>query len=387
MAHKLMGMVAALGPAFADFAPGFNPFDRLAGIAGAVAIRLVIYQKSKKAQKYRRDEEYGSARWATPKEISETYTWVLFKMQDWRQGKELPKVQGLILGSTGKKDKVTALIDSDDIHCLMIGASGFGKTAFFLYPNLEYACASGMSFLTLDTKGDFARNYGAIAAECYGYQVAVIDLRNPMRSNSNNFLTLVNQYMDISVKSPQNVAAKAKMEKYARILAKTIISPDGDSSNRGQNAFFMTPPKEIDGKKQERRHIVSVFKLVQDLLEPASGANKGKSQFQVLMSKLPSEHKARWFVDAAVVMKTGTNPMRTRLRLFLDWGITFGEPYRMQEHGQRKVYYADRRELETAILKKYPPPNMGHVPRAAAAQSRSQQTFCETDKDGSSLRT
>ena len=55
--------------------------------------------------------------------------------------------------------------------------------------------------------------------------------------------------------------------------------------------------------------------------------------------------------------------MRTRLRLFLDWGITFGEPYRMQEHGQRKVYYADSRELETAILKEYPPPDMALFPR------------------------
>ena len=61
----------------------------------------------------------------------------------------------------------------------MIGASGVGKTAFFLYPNLEYACASGMSFFASDTKGDLARNYGAIARDCYGYQVAVVDLRNP----------------------------------------------------------------------------------------------------------------------------------------------------------------------------------------------------------------
>ena len=46
LAHKLVGMVAALGPAFADFAPGLNPFDWLTGIAGAVAIRLIVYQKS-----------------------------------------------------------------------------------------------------------------------------------------------------------------------------------------------------------------------------------------------------------------------------------------------------------------------------------------------------
>ena len=104
------------------------------------------------------DGQHGTARWASPKEISQTYTRVLFKVPEWRQGKDLPKVQGLILGSTGKKGKVTALIDKDDIHCLMIGASGVGKTAFFLYPNLEYACASGMSFLALDTKGGATRS-------------------------------------------------------------------------------------------------------------------------------------------------------------------------------------------------------------------------------------
>ena len=54
-----------------------------------------------------------------------------------------------------------------------------------------------------------------------------------------------------------------------------------------------------------------------------------------------------------VVMKTGTHPMRTRLRLFLDWGITFGKPYQTPDHGQRKVYYADRRELEEAIFRRY----------------------------------
>ena len=88
------------------------------------------------------------------------------------------------------------MVDTDDVHCLMIGASGVGKTAYFLYPNLEYACASGMSFLTTDTKGDLYRNYGAIARDYYGYHVAVIDLRNPTRSDGNNMLHLVNTYME-----------------------------------------------------------------------------------------------------------------------------------------------------------------------------------------------
>ena len=284
------------------------------------------------------DGQHGTARWATPKEIQKIYTHVPFRPAEWRAGKNLPKVQGLVLGSQGAKNKITALVDSDDIHCLMIGASGVGKTAFFLYPNLEYACASGMSFLALDTKGDLARNYGTIAKNCYGYQVSVIDLRNPTRSDGNNFLALVNRYMDITGKEPANVAARAKAEKYAKILSKTIINPSGDDANYGQNSFFydaaeglltsvilllaeFLPPKEVDGQIQERRHIVSVFKLVQDLLEPSQV--KGKSQFQLLMGKLPGEHKARWFAGAALnsaeqAMASVLSTVLSRLNSFLD---------------------------------------------------------------------
>jgi len=282
------------------------------------------------------DGQHGTARWATDKEIKQTYAHVPFKVREWRRGQNLPAEQGLILGCKGQPQELTALVDSDDIHCLMIGASGIGKTAFFLYPNLEYACASGMSWLALDSKGDLARNYGTIAKNCYGYNVSVIDLRNPTRSDGNNLLTLVNRYMDIARKDPKNLAARAKAEKYAKILAKTIVNPDGDDSNRGQNAFFydaaeglltsvilmlaefLPPDKE---HPQERRHIVSVFKLVQDLLEPSKV--KGKSHFQLLMGKLPPDHKARWFAGAALnsaeqAMASVMSTVLSRLNAFLD---------------------------------------------------------------------
>lgn len=116
------------------------------------------------------DGQYGTARWATKREIQKTYRHVPFQPELWRKGEHLPRQQGLVLGSLGRKNHVTALVDCDDIHCLMIGASGVGKTAFFLYPNLEYACASGMSYLALDTKGDLARNYGAVASKYYCLQ-------------------------------------------------------------------------------------------------------------------------------------------------------------------------------------------------------------------------
>ena len=57
-----------------------------------------------------------------------------------------------------------------------------------------------------------------------------------------------------------------------------------------------------------------------------------------------------------IVMKTGTHPMRTRLRLFLEWGITFGKPYHVPEKAARKVYYASRAELTSAIYRAFPVP-------------------------------
>ena len=139
------------------------------------------------------DGQHGTARWATTQEIKKSYASVPFDVASWRAGKNLPEVQGLILGSTQRGKQLDALVDRDDVHCLMIGASGVGKTAFFLYPNLEFACASGMSYLALDTKGDLARNYGTIAQKYYGYRVSVVDLRNPTRSDGSNLLTLINR--------------------------------------------------------------------------------------------------------------------------------------------------------------------------------------------------
>ena len=282
------------------------------------------------------DGQHGTARWATPGEIKKTFRSVPFQTALWRKGERLPGTQGLVLGCTGKKGQLTALVDSDDVHCLMIGASGVGKTAFFLYPNLEYACASGMSFFASDTKGDLARNYGAIARDCYGYQVAVVDLRNPTRSDGYNLLTLINHYMDACRRDPADLAARAKAEKYAKILSKTVINPDGE--NFAQNQYFYDaaegvltavilllaeylPPKMIHGELRERRHIVSVFKLVQELLAPS--ILPGKNEFQLLMERLPEEHKARWFSGSALTaadqaMASVMSTVLSRLNTFLD---------------------------------------------------------------------
>lgn len=282
------------------------------------------------------DGQHGTARWATRAEIRSTYVRVPFTPEKWRKqaaqgtqpsdAKNHALPQGIVVGCEGN---TTALIDPGDVHVLMIGAAGVGKTAFWLYPCIEYACASGMSFLSTDTKGDVMRNYGNIAAG-YGYNVSVIDLRNPTRSHGNNLLHLVNKYMDLYKEHPDALLYKAKAEKYAKIIAKTIIQSGMDSGNMGQNAYFYDAAEGLltatillvsEFCEPEKRHIVSVYKIIQELLAPSK--EKGKNQFQQLMALLPDAHKAKWFAGAALntseqAMASVMSTALSRLNAFLD---------------------------------------------------------------------
>lgn len=303
-----------------------------------VTLLAHIYSLNSIKSKTVGDGQHGTARWAIKAEIRKTYQHVPFLPKQWRKqalsgkaptanGKPLP--QGIVVGCTGGKGNTTAMIDTGDVHALMIGAAGIGKTAYWLYPCIEYACASGMSFLSTDTKGDVMRNYGEIA-KGYGYNISVIDLRNPTRSNGNNLLHLVNKYMDLYSANPDELVYKAKAEKYAKIISKTIILSGMDASSFGQNAYFYDAAEGLltatillvaEFCEPSKRHIVSVFKIIQELLAPSK--DKKKNQFQQLMELLPNDHKAKWFAGAALntaeqSMASVMSTALSRLNAFLD---------------------------------------------------------------------
>lgn len=311
---------------------------------GGITLLAHIYNLNHIKSKTVGDGQHGTARWATRAEIVKTYRQIPFTPQKWREQamrretptitplkkgrKEKPVPQGIVVGCRGKKNNTVAMVDTGDVHALMIGAAGVGKTAYWLYPCIEYACASGMSFLSTDTKGDVMRNYGTVAKQ-YGYNVSVIDLRNPMRSNGNNLLHLVNKYMDLYGRTGQLVH-KAKAEKYAKIISKTIILSGMDSASFGQNAYFYDAAEGIltatillvaEFCAPQKRHIVSVFKIIQELLAPSN--RKGKNQFQQLVDLLPNDHKAKWFAGAALntaeqSMASVMSTALSRLNAFLD---------------------------------------------------------------------
>ena len=313
---------------------------------GGVSLLAHVYTLNNIKSKTVGDGQHGSARWATRGEIKKVYKHITFTPDKWREQarngekptyrltnrkksieEELP--QGIIVGCKGGKKKTTAMVDTGDVHALMIGAAGVGKTAYWLYPCIEYACASGMSFLSTDTKGDVMRNYGGVAKE-YGYNVSVIDLRNPTKSNGNNLLNLVNKYMDLYKEHPNQLAYKAKAEKYAKIISKTIILSGAESASFGQNAYFYDAAEGIltatillvaEFCEPQKRHIVSVFKIIQELLAPSEKRNK--NQFQELMALLPNDHKAKWFAGAALnasdqSMASVMSTALSRLNAFLD---------------------------------------------------------------------
>lgn len=322
-------------------------------VLGGISLLAHIYNLNNIKSKTVGDGQHGTARWATKAEIRRTYLHIPFTPERWRKqaakgqaptvarrvkkrrfGKKktvrpeelLP--QGIVVGCTGKKSGTTAMVDTGDVHVLMIGAAGVGKTAFWLYPCIEYACASGMSWLSTDTKGDVMRNYGNIA-KGYGYNISVIDLRNPTRSNGNNLLHLVNKYMDLYQES-NRLVHKAKAEKYAKIISKTIILSGMDAASFGQNAYFYDAAEGlltatillvVEFCEPQKRHIVSVFKVIQELLVPSG--KKGKNQFQQLMEMLPNDHKAKWFAGAALnaaeqSMASVMSTALSRLNSFLD---------------------------------------------------------------------
>lgn len=164
--HKLMGLGQTVGPAFADLAPGLDPFDWLIGIVGAVGFRLLIYVKSKNAKKFRRDEEYGSARWGCPKDIA-PFVDPVFENNVILTGTEL------LTMNTRPQNPANAR----NLNACVIGSSGSGKTRFWLTPQLLQASAKkkgGCSFVVVDPKGGVLSQVGAFLQR-RGYRIKVFN--------------------------------------------------------------------------------------------------------------------------------------------------------------------------------------------------------------------
>ena len=117
----------------------FNPFDMLVGTAGALAIKGILYLRSKNAKHYRKGIEYGSARWGTPEDIKP------YMDEDFYNNLLLTNTERLTMNSRPKNPKYAR-----NKNVLVIGGSGSGKTRFFIKPNLMQMHSS---YVVTDPKG------------------------------------------------------------------------------------------------------------------------------------------------------------------------------------------------------------------------------------------
>ena len=180
--EKLLGLGRSIGPAFADFAPGLDPFDWLVGLVGAVAFRLLIYYKSKNAKKYRRDEEYGSARWGTEKDIK-PFVDPKFENNVILTGTELLTI------NTRPKNPANAR----NLNACVIGSSGSGKTRFWLTPQLLQAHSS---YVCVDPKGGVLGQVGHFLQQ-RGYKIKVFNSIDFSKSMHYNPLAYIKNEADI----------------------------------------------------------------------------------------------------------------------------------------------------------------------------------------------
>ncbi len=125
LSQKLLHLNIGYGEAFSSFLPSFHPVDLLLGIAFAVILRIVVYVKGKNAKKFRKNEEYGSARWGTHDDIA-PYIDPVFE-----NNILLTQTERLTMNSRPKNPKTAR-----NKNVLVIGGSGSGKTRFFIKPNL-----------------------------------------------------------------------------------------------------------------------------------------------------------------------------------------------------------------------------------------------------------
>ena len=169
---KLIGMMKTIGPAFGTVAPGLVGFDLLVGLVGAVVLRLVVYNKVRNAKKFRKDVEYGSARWGTAKDIAP------FVDPKFENNVILTGTEFLTMNT---RPKIPA--NARNLNCCIIGSSGSGKTRFWLTPQLLQAHSS---YVCVDPKGGVISQVGYFLQRKKGYKIKVfnsVDFRKSMHYN------------------------------------------------------------------------------------------------------------------------------------------------------------------------------------------------------------
>ena len=180
---KVLHMMDGMHAAFSTAAPSFHPLDLCAGVLVAAAIRLTVYVKGKNAKKFRKNTEYGSARWGTHEDIAP------YIDADARNNVILTQTEKLTMNNRPKDPKTAR-----NKNVLVIGGSG----SFWLKPNLmqcnseKYPC----SFVVTDPKGSVVVECGKMLRR-FGYRIKIFNTINFKKSMHYNPFAYIHSEKDI----------------------------------------------------------------------------------------------------------------------------------------------------------------------------------------------
>lgn len=184
---KVLHMMDGMHAAFSTAVPSFHPLDLCVGVLVAAAIRLTVYVKGKNAKKFRKNTEYGSARWGTHEDIAP------YIDADARNNVILTQTEKLTMNNRPKDPKTAR-----NKNVLVIGGSGSGKTRFWLKPNLmqcnskTYPC----SFVVTDPKGSVVVECGKMLRR-FGYRIKIFNTINFKKSMHYNPFAYIHSEKDI----------------------------------------------------------------------------------------------------------------------------------------------------------------------------------------------
>ena len=179
---KALHLMEGFAAAFQSALPSFHPIDLCVGVAAALLIRLIVYVKGKNAKKFRKNLEYGSARWGRPEDIA------LYVDPKFENNVILTQTERLMM-SNRPKDPKTAR----NKNVLVVGGSGSGKTRFFIKPNLMQLHSS---YVVTDPKGSIAVECGKLMLR-NGYKVKIFNSINFKKSHHYNPFAYIHSEKDI----------------------------------------------------------------------------------------------------------------------------------------------------------------------------------------------
>lgn len=162
--------------------PSFHPLDLLVGVITVLLIRLIVYEKSKNAKKYRKNEEYGSARWGKAEDITP------YIDPDFRNNVILTQTERLTMNNRPKDPKTAR-----NKNVLVVGGSGSGKTRFFVKPQIMQMHSS---YVVTDPKGVLLCETGKMLQK-NGYRIKVLNTINFKKSMHYNPFAYIHSEKDV----------------------------------------------------------------------------------------------------------------------------------------------------------------------------------------------